>query len=618
MKKYQVLLPIFILLFITSLLGASLYLTTPDTDIFVGQYFPVYIYMNANSSNVVVVDAVIQFDKNYFEVYGFDPLNSAFTNSDFQNPIFFKPDNDNGKVEVICGSPTPGITGNNLYIGALIFKAKNFSSNPLDFNFIFTAPGNSGESHIILDDGNGTDILENVFNCSLNISDGSFAKTSFAQFADGIGYVSTITLINPFSDKTLTGAILLKKSDGSEYDVDLNGVTINGCASFSLPPLCGYSWSTDGLGELSSGTIQVYSNYKVAGTVLFDSPYGTAGVGDSVLHNKFFAPVERDRDIGLNSGMAFVNSSDEEISNVNLYLLDSSGNVLSTDTLDIPPHGQAIGYIDNFFPDFSNDQFEGMIYYNGDVPIGGIVLRNGQESNGSFATMPVVGEGDKDLYFAQFANGDGTYSVITLVNPSENNTANVRIYLYDENGLPLNVNLNGEEINGEMDITIPPKSMVKLKSDGTGTITSGNVHVTSDIPIGGTIMFSGTAGTAGVGNSKPLKGFLAPVEFNRDKNINTGIAIINLEGSEITITLKLKSYENDGTIVSTKTVQIPGSANGNGEYVRFVSEIFSDFFSGTDNFRGLIELSPQDKTVAVTMLRSGTNSYATLPVSEIK
>ncbi len=606
------------LFFVNLNFGASFYLSPPDAEIVEGQYFPVYIYLNAEDGNVVAADAVIQFDKNYLNVCGFDPLNSDFINSNFQNPIFFNTNNDNGKVEIICGISTPGITGSNLYMGALIFKAKQFSSNPLNFNFVFTSPGEEGESHIILDDGNGTDILSSVDGCSININEGTCEKTSFAQFADGIGYTSTITLMNPFSDKTLTGAILLKKSDGSEYDVDLNGIDYNGYVSFELPPLCGYSWSTDGLGDLTSGTIQVYSNYKIDGTVLFDSPYGTAGVGDSVLHNRFFAPVERNKDKGLNSGMAFVNSSDNELSNITLSLLDTSGNTISTTNLNIPPHGQAIGYLDNFFPDFSSDTFEGMIYYEGDTSIGGIVLRDGEESNGSLATMPVIGEGNKNLYFAQFANRNGIYSVITLVNPSETETANTNIYLYDENGLPLNINLNGEAVNGEKDLTIPPKSMVKLLSDGEGTITSGNVYVSSNIPIGGTVMFSGSAGTAGVGNSIPLKGFLAPVEIDKDKNINTGIAIINLEGSDITITLKLKSYENGGEILETKTVNIPGNSSGNGEFVKFATDIFQDYLSYKDSFRGLIELSPQDKTIAVTVIRTGINSYATLPVSEIK
>ncbi len=617
MKKY--LFSILLLIFAISLMfGASLTLKSPNTTVVNGQYFPIFIYFNSGSSNVVACDAVIQYDNNLFEVCGFDPVDSVFSNSSFSNPIYFNVDESNGRLEVICGIPTPGVVGDNLYMGAVIFRAKNFTSSPANFNLVFTSSGQSGESHVILDDGNGTDILDSVSGCSLGVEDGTPQITSFAQFADGIGYISTVTLVNPYRDKTLTGAILLKKSDGSEYDVDLNGVKCKGYVAFELPPLCGYSWSTDGLGDLTSGTVQVYSNYKVEGTVLFDSPYGTAGVGDSVLHSRFFAPVEKNEDENLNSGMAFVNSSDSDINGVDLYLLDSSGNVLSTSTINIPAHGQAIGYIDNFFPDFSQSPFEGMIYYDGETSIGGIVLRDGEESNGSFATMPVIENGNKDLYFAQFADGSGIYSVITLVNPSEQSSANVKVHLYGEDGSPLSVDLNGEVVNGEKDLTIPPKSMVKLKSDGVGDLTSGNVYVESNIPVGGTIMFSGSAGTAGVGASKPLKGFLAPVEYNRDGNVNTGLAIINLESSQITITLKLKSFGRDGTIVAEEEVEIPGGQNGNGEYVRFITDIFPDYFSGKNSFKGIVQLDVQDYNVAATVIRAGKDSYATLPVVEIK
>ncbi|MEE8583850.1 MAG: hypothetical protein V3T83_03260, partial [Acidobacteriota bacterium] len=48
------------------------------------------------------------------------------------------------------------------------------------------------------------------------------------------------------------------------------------------------------------------------------------------------------------------------------------------------------------------------------------------------------------------------------------NTANVEIALKDDDGLPLTVDLDGEEVAGETQVAIAPKGLRVLATDGRG------------------------------------------------------------------------------------------------------------------------------------------------------
>jgi hypothetical protein len=124
------------------------------------------------------------------------------------------------------------------------------------------------------------------------------------------------------------------------------------------------------------------------------------------------------------------------------------------------------------------------------------------------------------LYFAQFADGDGLFSQITLFSLSDTD-ASATITLKDDNGDPLTVDLNGNEVVGEMDVEIPARGLRRFETDGLGDTVVGSVTVESDQALSGVVVFGGTIGLAGVGASPAIggDGFAAPMEVHNENGI---------------------------------------------------------------------------------------------------
>ena len=84
-----------------------------------------------------------------------------------------------------------------------------------------------------------------------------------------------------------------------------------------------------------------------------------------------------------------------------------------------------------------------------------------------------------------------------------------------------------------------------------GDLVTGSVSVTSDQPLAGVIVFKGEGiGSAGVGSRAEFaEGFLAPMENNVSTSIHTGVAMMNLEEEELTLTADLLA--SDGTLLDS-------------------------------------------------------------------
>ena len=133
---------------------------------------------------------------------------------------------------------------------------------------------------------------------------------------------------------------------------------------------------------------------------------------------------------------------------------------------------------------------------------------------------------------SQFGDGAGLFSQIILFNLDRDNQASVSIVLRDNDGNLLSVDLNGQQVNGEKTAVIPPGGLLRWKTVGQGDLVTGSARVSSDNEVAGVILFGGTVGLAGVGNSAAQPdGFVAPMEVVGESDINTGVAIVNLEDS---------------------------------------------------------------------------------------
>ncbi len=222
------------------------------------------------------------------------------------------------------------------------------------------------------------------------------------------------------------------------------------------------------------------------------------------------------------------------------------------------------------------------------------------------------------LYFAQFANGEGLISQISLLSSDSEVPVNAKLKLLDDDGEPLTVALNGEMVSGETEIfRIPAGGGAVFSSDGEGPVVTGSVTVTSDGPLSGVILFDGGAfnlGVAGVGNSAPMAAFRAPVESRSgDKFIRTGVAVVNLAAEENMLRVRLLDLK--GTVVGMGTMSAdPLPANGH--IARFLDEyIWDDPAPGVTDFQGVLEVSPSNGQVAATVLRSSPGNLASLPVA---
>ena len=221
---------------------------------------------------------------------------------------------------------------------------------------------------------------------------------------------------------------------------------------------------------------------------------------------------------------------------------------------------------------------------------------------------------DKDLHFAQFGDGlDQIFSQIILFNLSDEMDATGEIRLRDDTGDPLGVNLNGQQVDGSLPINIPARSLRFFQTDGQSPeLISGSVSVVSDVELAGTILFGGDTGVAGVSSSVSLQeGFSAPIETDSDAGINTGIAVVNLEG-DVTV-LELLLTDPNGAPLAKSEIQI----EANGHTAVFVDQIEWNRQIDFSEFKGNLRVLSQGKSIGATVIQTRPGQLATIPVSAL-
>ncbi len=106
-------------------------------------------------------------------------------------------------------------------------------------------------------------------------------KLYFAQFGDGQGLSSQIVLMNLDENTDATTKILLKDDSGQPLTVDLNGSDVTGEANVVVPAGGVRVFQTDGVGDLTVGSVIICSDTQLAGVIVFAGSFGVAGVGSS-------------------------------------------------------------------------------------------------------------------------------------------------------------------------------------------------------------------------------------------------------------------------------------------------------------------------------------------------
>ena len=162
------------------------------------------------------------------------------------------------------------------------------------------------------------------------------------------------------------------------------------------------------------------------------------------------------------------------------------------------------------------------------------------------------------------------------------------------------------------EFSINPLGSLTLSTDGTGQLTVGSAIVSSDERLGGVIRFSiEGVGIAGMGTSESLDSFIIPVT-RRETGLNTGVAILNVEQNQVSVTLSL--YNQNGELVPGGSGSIV-DLSPLGHSAKFVSELFPE--AETEEFLGALVVTVAGGKVSATALELGEQpgEFTTLPVT---
>lgn len=196
-------------------------------------------------------------------------------------------------------------------------------------------------------------------------------------------------------------------------------------------------------------------------------------------------------------------------------------------------------------------------------------------------------------------------STLILLNPSPLRAATATVQVRGADGSPTAVSFDGEFLaTGRKTVNIPPLGCVQLTTTGNAVVGPGSVEVTSDIPVGGVVLFSSPAfGTAGVGESFPDDEIVVPVD--RDKavsNRDTGIAAVNPLDEDIVLEVTVRNA-NGNVIRGPVDVHLIAR----GQFAAFPNEAPLNL-NLPDPFVGSIWVrvkSPEGGVVAMTVINQG-------------
>jgi hypothetical protein len=439
----------------------------------------------------------------------------------------------------------------------------------------------------------------------------------FAHFGDGRGITSTLILVNSSSTRRATGTVAVRDGQGTPLALDVNGTTRqDGAYSFDLPAKGVGFFASGGMASTAAtGSVRVDAEQAVGGTILFSGAgLGVAGVAAVQLSaTRFLVPIESNSDSEISTGIALSNPSGKSVE-VTVRLRQSDGTLVenATSIITLEAQNQIAQFPDQIFPGIDLSQFQGSFEVESPVPITGLAIRL---SPGQFATLPVTiaGFGARRLSFAQFGDGQGTSSTLIVINPSATQTATGTARLFDSQGNPLTVDINGTVENGEFSFGIPPQGVEFFATDGQGdTLVTGSVEVSSDNFIGGTLLFSGSAGVAGVEAAQRAARFLVPIESDSLAGVSTGVALANPGSGTIEVTLTLRDEQGQALANGTTTLTL----GPRGQVAQFPEQLFSG--SGIDftQFRGTLEIS-SIVPLAGLAVRLSPGEFATLPVTPV-
>ena len=216
-------------------------------------------------------------------------------------------------------------------------------------------------------------------------------------------------------------------------------------------------------------------------------------------------------------------------------------------------------------------------------------------------------------YIAQFGNGTGVLSEVTITNPSTSAAVSGTLQFNDNDGAPMEIGIVGEDTpTSSVDFSVPSLGSTLIATDGQGSDQVGSATATSDSDIGAVVRFTLPGiGITGVGASEAVTGFIVPAQRETGGR-STGLAVFNPGADPVSVALSLR--DPGGVEVATGSID---DLAGQGHVAQFIQE----FFEGVpDPFTGTIVAQVTGGRVAATALEldAGAGEFTTLPVTPLQ
>ncbi len=452
-------------------------------------------------------------------------------------------------------------------------------------------------------------------------------ELDFAQFAFGEGLSSELCLLSLSSADSTQTLVTLKTHDGAPWALDLNGSPTVGELEITVPAGGAVRLQTTDAGPIQRGSIKVSSDRALDGLVLFMGPFGLAGIPPGPpLPNGFRTVVETDWDRTVNTGISVANL-DKNATTLEIALLNLDGSLAAiadpgNEALQIAGEGQQSFFVTDlsFSPSLDLSRFLGILTATSLHTVGAAAV---QTRPGEFAALP-VSPGDSGsttaglevgdaLDFAQFADGEGLFSQISLLNLAGTTEANAVLLARDEEGEPFPIQL--EELSDRsLDASVPANGGRVYQTSAQGPLRAGSLRVESDRPVTGVILFGGEFGVAGVPPGRTMEaGFRTLIHLDDPAGINTGVAIVSLEDQVISLEPRLfhPGGELAAELATDQVLLIPAR----GQLHFFVTD-FTWTLGSLNRFVGILEIRLSGR-FAATAVQTRPGQFATLPVARL-
>ena len=185
----------------------------------IGDTFTLAININTGSNNVIVAEAIVNWNSNNLELTAWSTTNSVFNSGNIctynSKPCEIVDVSTPGKADITKAKPSPGVNTTNGTFATLTFKALTATSPSADnITFSFTSVGTSGDSDIIQDTDLVPDILTGVNNAKITVQQFN-PPTAPSNLSASAASSSQINLTWTDNSNNETGFKIMRKTGAS-------------------------------------------------------------------------------------------------------------------------------------------------------------------------------------------------------------------------------------------------------------------------------------------------------------------------------------------------------------------------------------------------------------------